>query len=202
MKKKLFLVVTCLLLVALTLVGCADYSQQFDKLNKLLNANYSQMNLTVTVTQDSNEFTSVFDVEYGADDSSTIQFTIRRLATFSNDGTLPDNFIETFEGSATVKNGQVTNVSGDLPDDVTLARFTGIGIKFNQNYFSKVKPTDNTMTVNVSNPKAFMGQTGFVCKPDTMVVSVRWHNDGIEYVRIQYTATNGSKVVMMYTFTK
>ncbi|MCM1289809.1 MAG: hypothetical protein NC132_05900 [Corallococcus sp.] len=199
MKRKLFLTIVCLLLALLCLVGCADYSKQFEKINKLLNAEYSAMSLTVTVTKDLDEFVSEFNVTYGNNDTSSVDFVVRRLATFDNSDTLPDSFINTYKGSATVKGGQVTSVSGDVPQDVKLEAVVGRGLTFHKNYFSDVNEKGSYLTAKVTKPQAFFGDSDFTCKPDTMIVTVGY-GDLIDYVRIQYTSNSGSKVVLMYSF--
>ena len=201
MKKKLVLAIICLLLVALCLTACADYSAQFNKINSLLNAHYSKMKLTVTVTQDLDTLTSWFEVESIDDDTSTVSFNIQRFATFPEDGSLPDSFVKTYQGSATVnRKSGVTNVTGDVPDDVRLENISSIGIRFNSVYFSNVSVKGNVLSAKVSKPQAFMGQSDFSCQANSMVVTVSY-GSLLNYIRVQYTANNGAKVVLMYDFT-
>ena len=199
MKKKLFLTVICLLLVVLCLTGCTDYSQQFDKINKLINAAYSKVKLDVTVTQDTEQLESWFEVVYNNDDSSTVTFEIQRLSTFQ-DGQLPDDYITTYNGSAVVKNGQVTSVSGDVPSDVDLAIISSVGIRFSDGYFSSVKDNGNSLTIKVAKPQAFLGQANFTCKDNSMTATVSY-GSLLNFIRVQYNTVGGAKVVLMYTFT-
>ena len=198
MKKKWFLTVVSLLLVVLCLVGCSDYSEQITKIDRLLNASYTKVHLSVSVSQNLDELESWFEVVYNDDGSSTVTFKIKRFSTFDGDQ-LPEDYIETFQGSATVKDGTVTNVTGDVPQDVQLQNVLG-SMQFSPNYLSDIEVNGNVLKANVSKPQAFMGQTDFHCKDNTMIVTVSYDNV-LNYVRIQYTSTNGAQVVMMYTYT-
>lgn len=202
MKKKLFLVTLCLLLTVVCLTGCAVNTKFFEKINKLLDADYSKLDITVTVSDvdDVDELISEFNVEYGANDTSKVNFNIRRLATIPSDGTIPDSYIKTYQGSATVTNNQVVSVSGDVPQDVKLEDVADCKLKFSDKYFANVKVTDNTLTAKVTKPQGFLGQANFTCKEDTMVVSVEY-GEFINSIRIQYVSVNGSTVALMYTFT-
>lgn len=200
MKKKLFLATMCLLLALTCLAGCVSHADQIAEIDKLLNVKYAKMDIAVTVSKDSDELTSQFSVEYGENDTSTITFNIQRFATISADGTAPDSFIEMYQGSATVKSGEVVSVNGDVPQDVKLESVSSRGMKFSESYFADVKATDGALTAKVTKPQAFLGQSDFDCKSDSMVVSVGYA-DVLQYVRIQYVSLNGAKVVLMYTFT-
>jgi len=199
MNKRLFLAVTCLLLTLLCLAGCVDYTEQLQKIDKMLQADYGEMDIEVTVSQGSDELTSKFNVVYGSDGSSTVTFEIQRLATFSGD-TLPDSYVETYSGTATVKDGNVTSVSGDVPKDVKLAEAPERSLKFDGKYFTNVKLTSHSLTAKVTKPQAFLWQADFSCKPNTMVVAVGFY-EMLDYVHIRYESTSGSKVEISYTFT-
>ena len=198
--KKIVLTIICLLCVALCLVGCADYSADVIKINKLLNSpDYAKVELEVFVND--NELVSWFEVTENDDGSSTVVFKVQRYATFpeEDDGTLPDSFIETFEGSATIRNGQVTDVSGDVPQDVQLQNVLG-GMQFSPNYLSDIKVNGRILSAKVSKPQKFMGQADFDCKANSMTVSVKYYKL-INHIRINYVTSGGDKVEFKYTYT-
>lgn len=199
MKKKLFLTAICLLLVLICLAGCANYEQVFKKIDYLYNSDYTKIDITVTVSKELEELTSTFEVTQDADNASTVTFDIQRFATIPESGSLPDTYIQSYKGSATVKDGKVTGVSGVVPKDVQLASVADRGFKFSHKFFTNVKFNGNTLTAKVSKPQYFLGQTNINCKPDTMVVTVGF-DDVLNYVRIQYVSTNDLKVVIMYNF--
>ena len=199
MKKKLFIVAVCLLLAALVLTGCS-HAEDIATVNRLRRVSYSSVHLTVTVSKGFDEFVSTFDVVYDDEDSYTVTYDIQLLATFGNDGSIPENFTESYQGVAKVENDLVTSVTGQLPDGVNIQAADGRGFIFSEQNLSNVKVSSGVLTAKVSNPKAFMKQA-VNCKSDTMSVRVSYSSQALNDIRLQYTSISGNKVVLLYTYT-
>ena len=198
MKKKLFLLAICLLLVAFCLVGCSG-KEAISTVNKLRGKSYSSVNLTVIVSTADDDFESTFNVTYQDEFSYTVEFDIKRLATFEGD--IPDSFLESYVGVATVQDEKVVSVTGNLPDGMEIKDADGHKLIFSDKTLTNVKDKDGVFTAKVSNPKGFMGQTNFACKANSMSVRVNYTSRALTDIRIQYTSTSGNRVVLLFTYT-
>ena len=200
MKKKLFIVAVCLLLAALVLTGCS-HAEDIATVNRLRRVDYSSVHLTVTVSKGFDEFVSTFDVVYDDGFNYTVTYDIQLLATFADDGSIPENFTESYQGVAVVQGQQVTSVSGKLPAGVNIEAADGRGFIFSEKNLTNVKVSDGVLTAKVSAPKSFIGASDFQCRPDSMSVRVSYTSRALKDIRVQYTSLSGNKVVLLYTYT-
>ena len=197
MKKKwIMFAAVCAFSCCLGLVGCdmGSNTGEYDALNAMLDADYSQIVLTVTDTFDKNtSLTSEYTVKYSTD-TITVTYTVERFNEASLDNPSTD-IKTTLTGEAVIEDGAIVSRSGDdikLPVDIAKPRLT-----FNKKYFENVNLTGVNLKADVKNADAFLGSqvscTG-------MKVSATFL-DVFYNINISYTSAGGNKVEYKYVFT-
>lgn len=173
----------------------ADTSQ-YDQLNEMLNASYSQIVLTVENTFDEHtSLKSEYVINY-SESVVTVNYTVEKFATIEADldGTLSD-IKTTLVGEAKIKDGVVFFVEGD---DISLtADIAQPGLTFKKEYFENVDLTGVYLMADVKNASAFLGSqitcTDMHVKATFLEV---FYN-----IDITYTSAGGSQVAYSYAFT-
>ncbi len=203
-----------LLVCAVAFVGCTpignhggnnggnggDKKTAYDVLNELAKVDYSEIKLETTVTADGESLKGEYK-STAIDGGYRVEYEYEKINTFiESDGKIvaPDEYKSKFSGSATVKNGTVTEQSG-ADFDLPLGGLTASNFKFDEANFSDVTQKNGDFSAKVKNVNAFLGKT--VSCTD-MTVAVKYANAAFNSLTIRYATTDGTQVVLTYTFRK
>ena len=194
--KKAILLISAVCVAACSLTACGNNggdksggNNAYDKLNTMIEADYSTIEITVKSTFDaSTALTSSYIVNYG--DEITVEYRVERFAPISVDN--PDgDLITVHSGTATISGGVVTGGEGiDFPVGIT-NRFT-----FKEEYFENVTLKSISFEADVKDASSFFGSQ-ITCSD--MHVEVEYF-DYISSMSVNYTK-NGVKVEQNYVFT-
>lgn len=194
--KKRILTLVAVATAACCLSACTDGSaaDEYAKLNEMLNANYSQVVLTVTDAFDEDtSLKSEYVIKY-SESSVTVNYTVEKFAESSLDNPSTDLKL-TLIGEAVINDGVVVPVSGDdinLTPDIARTGFT-----FKGEYFENAELAGIYFTADVKNASAFLGSqltcTGM--KVEATFLEVFYD------INVTYTSASGSRVEFNYVFT-
>ena len=195
MKKSVFALAT--IGIAVCCLGACktkDVDEQYNELNAMLQANYSEIVIRMTDTFDKD--TSLTE-EYRMSYSSTtvfVEYSVERFVEISIDNPSSDLKTE-LKGIATIKDGSIS-FNGDEVPGMT-ADIANISLNFNKSYFAKAEFEDKSFTADVSSPSGFMG-SALLCT--NMKVNAAF-DEVFSSIQISYTSPSGSQVKYSYTFT-
>lgn len=168
---------------------------QFDALNAMLNASYSQIVITVTDSFDEHTaLNSKYIIQY-SEDCITVNYTVEKFSALTLDEPLTD-MKTTFIGEAVIKDGVMTIVNGD-DIHLTAADIVKTGLTFKEEYFENTQLSGIYLKADVKNPSAFLGSQ-LSCtdmKVDATFLEVFYD------ILITYVSDNGNKVEYKYIFT-
>lgn len=193
MKKQLIMIAT--IGVAVCCLGAckkASNGNEYDALNSMLDANYSNIELTVTDTIDENlALTSLYTISY-AQSEITVKYSVEKLTEISLDN--PTSGIKTtLIGEAVIKDGSVT-INGD--DAGITADIAEMKLTFKSDYFTNTQLTGNYLKADVKNVSAFLGSQISCTEMKVNATFLEVFYD----IQITYTAESGSKVEYKYVF--
>lgn len=196
MKKRIFLL-AAVCMATLSLSACDLFPKpkddEFEALNRMLAANYSEIRLTVTDTFDEDLFLkSEYTISYV--DGPAVSYKVERFTELdAASGTLPAETKNVLSGKATIKDG-VVSVEGD---DVGLtARALDRNFDFKEKYFGNIRLSGVYLYADVKTPSAFLGRE-IVCTD--MKLSATFLEVFYE-IEIEYTSESGSAVNCRYQF--
>lgn len=193
MKRKILVLVSLVLVLTFVLCACVT-EDTYSDINKLLNIQYSKVELTVSTTLNGETLTSTVTSTLNGD-RTTIDYTLQQYATFGDN--IPDSFVEEKTGQLVVRNGEIISHNGDqavLEIEQVTAKF-----HFESSYFGSAQMSGNKFAGIVSNPQGFFGDADFV--GDGVKVTVVF-DEVIKNLQVNYTSANGAQVKLVYTFTK
>ena len=161
-------------------------------LDTLVKKEHATVGLSVTTVTDGITLCSAYTAS-----STEVRFSVEKLSLFPTDGdfsNLPENFITTLTGTATVQNGKITAIDGDgatLPDAGTLqGKFA-----FPASALRNVVWENQTLTADVTDSAAVLGTANLTNARVSAVLST----DAITSLTVTYS-TSKSNVTMVYTF--
>ena len=195
MKKKLILLAAGAAITACCFGACAkrESDGEYSKLNKMLNADYSKMVISVTDTFDDN---TVLESKYTVKYSKTeikVEYSVEEF----NEISLDDPYSEvktTLSGVAVIKNGKITYTG----DEITLSESIATpGFTFKEAYFKHTQMTDSKFFADVDDVEHFFGSK---LNCSNMRVNATF-NEVFEDIQITYTNESGNKIKYIYTFT-
>ena len=164
---------------------------EYDKLNGMLGARYSEINLTVTSTYDENtSLKSEYIITY-SDNAITVEYSVERFSSLSIDNS-PTGYKYVLSGEASIENGVVT---GGEEVGITES-FANPKFNFNKANFENAAFDSVSFAADVKNSTAFWGLA--VSCTDMKVYAV-WINDAFSSIKIDYTQNN-AEVVYRYVF--
>lgn len=193
---KKFIAVIAVIAAACCLGACKGKKEeqtfdQYQALNEMLGASYSQISLTVTDTFDENtSLKSEYTIKF-SDSETTVQYSVERFAGLSLDDTSSD-VKTTLTGTAVIKNGKVT---GGEEVGIT-ADMAKTGLTFKEEYFENITINGVSLKADVKNASAFLG-SDIVCSDMKVEAKYLILFNTIE---ISYTK-NGNKIEYKYVFT-
>lgn len=195
--KKIFTVFAAVCAAALCFTACDTGSKKdYNALNAMLDADYSALTLTVTETLSggvvlTSEYTMAF-----SDGGVAVQYTVEKLAAFGDlTGEQPEDPVTTSKGSAVIRDGEVTEKTGD---DIGLsANIAKTGFTFRKDYFENATLTDSSLTADVKDPAGFLG-TSVTCTD--MKVEAAF-GEVFSRISVKYSTANGGKMEYLYNFT-
>lgn len=195
MNKKLLLMVAGTAITACCLGACAkrENDGDYSKLNKMLNADYSKVVISVTDTfDDDTVLESKYTVKYSKSEI-TVEYSVEEFNEISLDN--PSSEVKTtLSGVAVIKNGKIS-YTGDvitLSESIATLEFT-----FKETYFKHIQMTDNKFFADVDDVESFFGSK-LSCS--NMRVNATF-NGVFEDIQITYTNESGNKIKYIYTFT-
>ena len=196
MKKSILMIsAAAVCAVACGLSACGSKSNgnaDYDKLNGMLNASYSEIDLTVTSTYD--EYTSLiseYTINY-YEDAITVEYSVERLSSLSIDNP-STGYKYVLSGEVSIENGVVT---GGEEVGITES-FANPKFSFNKaNFENAVFENGVAFSADVKNCTAFWGLA--VSCTDMKVYAV-WLNNSFSTIKINYVQ-NGIAVEYRYNF--
>ena len=197
MKKKLvFSVIVLVIVCALCLTACNNYSSQLQDIQALLKVSYSEITLNVTTTASGIELKGIYTLTF-EDDKTIVNYSFDRLNDLSLDGDNADTYLTKVTGTVEVVDGEIVNgdTSVTLPDDIDFH-----GMSFKQAFFKNCTMTGAKFDADVVNTKGFTGYKNFVCTD--MHVTVVYNKKALSKIAITYVSEEGSDVSITYLFTK
>lgn len=193
--KKTFAIIATLCSAVFCLAACdSDGTKQYDKLNEMLDAEYTGIVLTVTDTFDEEtSLTSTYEISY-AEDGTHVSYAVEQFAPLDLTAELPEDGKTVLEGEAVIKEGTVVSNSGkaEIPESALKASFT-----FKKEYFGNAVFTDSTFTADVSNAGAFLGYT-VACSGMKVEASF---SKAFTDITVTYSTDKGGNLVLSYKFT-
>lgn len=176
--------------------ACGESYDEYATLNEMLNADYSQVVLTVTNTFDERtSLSSVYTIKYFGV-TVTVEYAVEQFTKIdaSLDGPAED-VITTLTGEMIIQGGVVTSRDGD---DVNLtAEVAYIGLEFKEEYFANVELTGNYLKAEVTNASAFLGSQLTCTDMKVYATFIEVFNE----ITVTYTSESGSLVEYDYIFT-
>lgn len=192
--KKIFISAAIAATLCLTACGAEESTDkdEYERLNEMLAAKYSEITLTVTDTFDENTVLSSEYIFTYAEDGVTVKFAVERFSPIGP-GTFSDETKQTLTGQAVIKDGEIVSASGaefSLPD------FSASGFTFKTEYFENINLSEGCLIADVKNANDFLG-TELSCSDMKLKAVFAEFFDTIE---ITYTSAAGSSVKYLYTF--
>ena len=196
--KKLFALAAALVML-LCFSACdneriPDAPDGYEKLNEMLNAGYSRIDLSVTDGIDADtvlhsEYTLLFG------DTISVQYSVERLAEIGSiDETLSSGKI-VLKGEAKIENGKITLVKGD--DAGLSAADLGRKLSFKEEYFENAELESMYLKADVKDVSGFWG--GEADCSDMKVTAV--FLDAFMEMTVTYRSGYGSAVEIQFNFT-
>ena len=167
-------------------------ADEYDDLNAMLNADYSQIVLTVTNTYDEDtSLKSEYTITY-SETQITVEYSVERFVDISLDN--PSKEIKTtLSGVAVIINDDIS-FNGDEVD--ITAEIAKPGLTFKKDYFKNAQLTGNYLIADVKNASAFLGSQ-LNCS-DMKVNAI--FLDMFYEIQISYISESGNKVEIEYLF--
>ncbi len=195
------IIIALLLLVGLCACNILPQTQTeiYDKLNKMLDDDYSTIALTITTTTVDVPLTSSFNTIF-KDNRQSITYSVQQFGKFEvNDGVItpPSSYIVTKSGTIALENGKVVDKQGDEMD-IDVSTLTSSIFSFKKEYFANIKSNKTSFSADVTNAKGFMSNN--TLNVSDMKVSVGISGDKIASIIITYTSENDASIKMHYTF--
>ena len=197
MKKQIF-VLAVAIAAACGLTACDDKApavSKYDKLNEMLDASYSQLEITVTeaFADENLTLTSEYTVKY-SESGVTVSYTVEKLAEIALDS--PSSDVKTtLAGEAVIKGGVVVSHEGDF---VSLSsEIAKPGFCFKEEYFENADLTEMYLKADVKDVSGFLG-TQLTCTD--MKVNAAFV-DAFHNINIVYLSESGNEVKYEYVFT-
>lgn len=194
--KKQILMLTAVCAAACCLGACGEPYDEYATLNDMINADYSQVVLTVTDTFDEHtSLSSVYTIKYSGV-TVTVEYEVEKFTKIdaSLDGPAED-VITTLTGVMVIEGGVVTSRDGD---DVCLtAEVAYIGLEFKKEYFANAELTGNFLRAEVTDASAFLGSQLTCTDMRVYATFIEVFNE----INITYISGSGSFVEYDYIFT-
>ena len=194
MKKRILLVAIALILVLACLVACGNDSATLDKINKLLDKDYSKVKVEVTTTMEGVELKGKYALTFDGD-VTNVTFTYEELSDLSFEGA-NNGFKNTVSGTAVVQNGVV--ISSNQEVDLDTAKLNFAGLLFKSTYFKNETATGNRFKADVVSPQRFLGDNAF--DGTNMHVDVIYDATSIVQIHLSYVSAKGAAVSITYIF--
>ena len=185
--------IATLLTAIFALAACGGKASEYNKLNEMLDASYSKIELTVTDTFGDLSLESKYTIRY-SDSGITVGYTVEKFAEVTLDN--PSTGLKTtLTGEAVIEDGVVVSVNGD---DIGLgADIAKTGLTFKKEFFKKAELTDSRLKADVKDASGFLG-TQLTCTD--MKVEAAF-GDVLYNINIVYTSEGGNEVKYAYVFT-
>lgn len=174
------------------LCGCGNKGS-FTDLDKMSKIEYSAVERTVKTTQNGETLTSHFTVIGG--ETARIDYTVEVINKIDINN-LPESYKSERSGSVTIKNGVVTQQSGDSVD-VDFVAMLKTNFNFVSEYFTNSKWLDGRFEATVVDVKGFLN-TDVNCTQ--MTVCVVYKNGAFESVTLDYVLNGGVSVQTVYNY--
>lgn len=169
-----------------------SFVNEYDNLNAMLNANYSQIEITVTDTFDENtSLKSDYIIKY-SDSQIKVEYSVEEFAEVSLDGT--SDLITTLKGEAVIKDGAISFDGDKVGITADIAK---LGLNFNENFFTNAQLTGNYFIADVEFASAFLG-SAIECS--SMKVNATFFEVFYD-IQITYVSESGNNVEYTYIFT-
>lgn len=193
MKKRLLVAIALILvLVCVTLAACNNYSETLDKINGLLDVDYSKVEITLTTKISDVTLNGKYTLTFSGD-VINIVYSYDKLNEISIGGS--NSFTTTVSGTAKMQNGVIISDTNQINMDAQpdFTRFS-----FKQAYFRNIYATNNKFTADVRNAKSFVGGS---FNGANMKVKVFFGDDSISEIDLSYISKKGADVSVVYKFT-
>lgn len=179
--KKILILLSFILIFSL--VGCMTNNTEkgkFDKLNKLIEKEYSLVDMSVKTTKDDLTLNSSYKIKK-EDASYRVTYSIEKYNELDLEG-------ENSPSSKTVKTGEllyngnsVTVISGeDL--NLSFSYFSISKFKVDENDFSSYELLDNSFKGTIKNPNEYLQLTGI----SNCQLEVSFNANGVSRIKLSY----------------
>ena len=194
--KKTLSIIAAVCAAACCFTACDNRSkpERYEKLNQMLQADYSEVVITVTDAVDSElTLTSEYTVVYGGEDIMVV-YTVEKLAPLSLDAPVDDPVV-TLSGTAVIRRGEIVSSEGD---DVGLsAAIAERGMEFEEEYFENAQFMDGMFNADVIAPNAFFGAV----LGGTDVTVNAMYSEAFQFISVEFVTAAGHSMEIRYTFT-
>lgn len=195
MKKFCLLLVISILLIV-TLCACDLITNvtasDMEKFNTLLDVDYDGWTLSVSTTTGDVTLNNKFVVTKETE-KTTIDYTLEKLNEISIEGN--NEFKSTIRGSVTVVDGKIVSIDGEEAN-LDVEQLDEVSMVFKLNYFKNISLNSTTLSADVTNPSGFLGYE-IDCHDMKLLAK---YSDDFDYIKINYTNTDGSSVEIKYEF--
>ena len=207
MRKAIFIIlIVSILSLALTACSLDSNDNLYKNLNQMAKDDFPIVKLEVATTYNGTTLVNKYNATT-ASNGTIVRYTVQTLSKIveNEDGsfTIPEEMIKTESGSASIVNGKITILNGDMVD-IPINALENLSINFNEKYFEGVKVEEledgtKRFTATVSNIQGFTGNSNFDGK--NMTINVVYGNY-IQSLIVNYTMADGATVKVTYNFTK
>ena len=194
MKKQLIAIASiCVSICCFSACVEPEDNNKYDALNSMLNAKYSQIEITVTDTFDEEtSLESKYTINY-YDDYILVKYTVEQFTEISIDS--PSTEMKSIiDGEAIIMGELVTVLFGD--DAGITADIAKLTMSFDESYFKNINLTDDYVEADVKDESGFLGQN---INCTNMSMRATFH-DVFYRMEISYTSTIGSVVEYVFEF--
>lgn len=194
--KKGLLSITSICLAACFIGACStpgkNTTDEYDFLNKMLNLNYSQLEITITETVNENtSLNSEYVITY-SESMIKVEYSVERFNEVGLDN--PSTELKTtLSGLAVIISGIVSVVGDDVDINANIAK---VGLTFKKEYFENDVLSDGNFEADVKKVDSFIGS--HVVFSDMKVVAT--YGEAFNNINITCTSETENKVNFTYVF--
>jgi len=190
MSKRLFIITLVLSILVLSLSSCKKIViDEFEDVNKVLNMEYSKIEVTICTSKDDLSLSSSYSIEKSENDTYILTYSIEKYNELSLEKENNESNKSVFTGNETIEKGKTSKFLNEnlaiTVNDSSLSKFV-----INKNTSSKYTYTDAMYSGDINYPKALFGINSNDCK-----MTIKYSKSAVESIVIEYTQDGFSNII-------
>lgn len=170
-----------------------------ENITALLNEDYSQITLTVTVSANGLTDIDTYKMTYG--NGIDVEYSVKRANPFKIENGVvipPETPYNELTGTVKVSNGTVTKISGD-DVNVDFLSISKLNLNLNAQNFNNLTVSETSLKGEVTSPKTVFNNQTLTAENCKIDVS---YGATLKFIKFKYTDNTDSNVQVEYSFTK